>query len=287
MSSFFIKKYAFCQCVLAKGEQKVISRSIEKFSLGNKEVLSGLLDNKVLFLKGKSIGFSDVKYFEKGQWKNFFCYVVTKKEATRYMFLKNRLKLYNIQETYPKMSIKGEISKIEDYFFLKENEQLFHIKVSLAKNLKNHILKNIIESTWKKGSFDCSFKEHVLHCQAPFQLSSELTKKYFLQTTLSNETLKVQLSFSIGNRIKDQKIIIQENKKFFFTSKISKNIEIHFDGLMHDLNLQYSIKYKNKEVFFEEKSSKKISLDTNYIFFEKKHLIFQQKDFFSLRIFYE
>lgn len=288
MVTLFIKKYAFCQCILARGEQKIISGSIEKFSIGNKEVLSGVLDNKVFFLKGKSIGFSDVKYSHNGQWKNFYCYVVPKKEASRYWFLKNRLKKYHLQDSYPKLIIKGELNDLEDYFFLKENEQFFNINLSLSKKLKNLILKHIIEATWKKGVIHFSFKEGIiLECTAPFFIAPEITKKYFIQSNMSKESLKVLLSFNIDNVTKDQKIIIQENKKFFFKSKLAKNVEIHFEGLINDLNLQYSIKYKNKEVFFEEKSSKKISLDHDYIFFEKKHAFFQNKDFFRVRVFYE
>lgn len=288
MVTFFIRKYAFCQCILARGEQKIISGSIEKFSIGNKEVLSGLLDNKIFFLKGKSIGFSDVKYSHNGKWKNFYCYVVPKKEASKYSFLKNRLKKYILEDTYPKLTIKGTVDNLEDYFFLKENEQFFNINLSLSKKLKNLILKNIIEATWKKGSIHFSFKDNIfLECTAPFLIPTEVTKKYFIRSVFSDESLKVLLSFNVENINKYQKIIVQENKKFFFKSKLSKQVEVNFEGIINNLNLQYSIKYRNKEVFFEEKSSKKISLDNDYIFFEKKHFFSEKKDFFQVRVFYE
>lgn len=171
---------------LGRGEQvEIYLPEVKSFSIGNKEVIRHRHNakSKMIIVKGKSIGFSDMVVWNKqGPKVTYRFYVSSKKEQ-----LKKMESLGALKETGLSVKVSGEIILVEgvidhlrDYFIVKKLEAqkskdlIFNL--SLSKKLRNTIYKNIYQTFLKESAeyIACSTSSIFIHCE----YSSK--KKFFL-----------------------------------------------------------------------------------------------------------
>ncbi len=138
---------------ISKGEQLEISAlNLSSFSVGNKEVLKYkyLKSKGKIFIKGKSLGFSDLIIWNKKNKKETYqFYVTSKRDQLKIMSIAQSLQgsglVVKIQGDIIKVS--GDISRLDDLLLVKtlrnrKNENLI-LNIKLNYKLKNFIIKEV------------------------------------------------------------------------------------------------------------------------------------------------
>ncbi|MFZ4712103.1 MAG: pilus assembly protein N-terminal domain-containing protein [Bacteriovoracaceae bacterium] len=171
--------------ILARGEQKELNfpQGIRKYSLGNSEVLAKKVMGKSLLIKGKSVGFSDLKVWHsnKGQ-SHFRVYVLSKSDQLTSLQLGEAVKdlKLKLKVSGSFINIEGEINKIEDYKLIRKilqtNQDLIIDNVELSKTLKGHIIGKIYEFLFKENleSFRC--QNHFLKIECLYSEEQKISE---------------------------------------------------------------------------------------------------------------
>ena len=146
--------------ILAKGEQKELPfSSLKNFSVGNPEVISykWMPKSGKLLVKGKKVGFTDLVVWTKNGKETFSLYVLSKQKFLKTFQLADALKNLNLSIDIkgPVMTASGVLSDFSDYLYLQKikgqfQEQVF-FKISLEKNLRNHIVGQIYKKLYANG----------------------------------------------------------------------------------------------------------------------------------------
>lgn len=160
--------------ILAKGEQKELPISgLRNFSLGNREVLSGLVHQGKLLVKGRQVGFSDVVVWSKEGRQTFPVYVLSKNAFLKTTQLAEALKDLGLTLDLkgPLMVVSGEVSRAEDWRYLHhlrrqhQERVVFHVQATPE-------LRRLIAGEVYRDFFGAGLSQ--LACQARF-LSMECT----------------------------------------------------------------------------------------------------------------
>jgi len=156
--------------ILAKGEQRELPLAqLKKYSLGNKEILSTkfIAQSKTFFLKGKSIGITDLIIWDNKMKKKFIVYVVSKKEQLEHAQWIELFKNSHIEAEFQAnfLHLKGIISTKEEWNII---TKLIHrdkaptiLKMKIQPKLKKSLLTEVYLLLEKKGlsEFSCNIIE--------------------------------------------------------------------------------------------------------------------------------
>ena len=160
---------------IAKGEQLSIdSNSMTRFSVGNKEVIKYLYrkSTKKIYIKGKSIGFSDLVIWSNARKKVYHIYVLSKKEQLKKMQVAQALKRLNLNVKINGSIVlaNGEIQEISHYHILHKIKQQkiknLILNISMTSNLRNHIFEKIYNHFYNFGAkkIICSNESIQVYC---------------------------------------------------------------------------------------------------------------------------
>jgi Flp pilus assembly secretin CpaC len=203
--------------ILARGEQKElqIPGGIKKFSIGNSEVLAKKIIGSNLLIKGKSVGFSDLKIWGKSKNQiHYRIYVLSKNDQLTNLQLAHTLKELNLKLSVSGSLIKlsGELQQKSDYFLLQKitklNKEQILDNVKLSKKLRSEIIGEIYESFYQENlnRFKCHDEYLKIICQiSKNQPLSEAVKKV-MQEKYSLEILSTRMD---GNNYKIKLKLIQ------------------------------------------------------------------------------
>lgn len=156
--------------ILAKGEQIEIKvNGLTKFSIGNKEILSTKIEsrNKSIFLKGKTMGFTDLILWETKNTRHFLVYVISKK---------HHLDQAKISEIFPPprwnvsfegddLSLRGQILFTNEWNIIQklilQGYRLRIDDVTLHHSIRRRILKNTYSKLKNMGleNYQCYISE--------------------------------------------------------------------------------------------------------------------------------
>jgi hypothetical protein len=184
--------------ILARGEQKElqIPGGIHKFSIGNSEVVAKKVIGANLLIKGKSVGFSDLKIWGKSKNQvHYRIYVLSKNDQLTNLQLAHSLKELNL-----KLSVSGHLIKIagelhhkNDYFLLQKinrlNKEQIIDNVKLSKKLRSEIIGEIYEVFYQENlnRFKCHDEYLKIICEIsknqplPETVQKLLKEKYSLE----------------------------------------------------------------------------------------------------------
>lgn len=146
--------------ILAKGEQKeLIFPNLEKFSIGNPEVISYKFypKQKRLLVKGKKIGYTDIVIWSKKEKKIYELYVLSKQKFLKTFQLSEALKNLNLSIDIkgPIMTAEGELSDFGDYLYLHKIKKQFQdqvfFKIKISPSLRNHIVAMTYKKLYSNG----------------------------------------------------------------------------------------------------------------------------------------
>lgn len=156
--------------ILAKGEQLELAfDQIKQFSIGNKEILSSknAQQGKSLFIKGKSIGYTDLIVWTKQKKIQYQVYVISKKNHLEHAKILEVFRPPQWQVTFEGngIALKGELNALNQWQVLQELK-LQKINLSLQDvSLEKFLKRDIIRDTYQKISdlgvsdFRCDIKE--------------------------------------------------------------------------------------------------------------------------------
>lgn len=169
--------------ILAKGEQMELAlKGLKKFSVGNKEVLTTKLDQQgsVLFLKGKSMGFTDLILWEGRKKRHFLVYVISKKHHLEQAKL---LEIFEPPQWQVKfegddLALNGELLFEHEWKILQRlMTQNYHLRLE-GVSLHPSIRRKLITKTYQKlnnlglEKFQCNILEiPFVNCLMPRTLS--------------------------------------------------------------------------------------------------------------------
>ncbi len=176
--------------ILARGEQKELTfpQGLTKFSIGNSEVLAKKHMGNTLLIKGKSMGFSDLKIWHKDKTQSHYrIYVLSKSDQLNNIQLAEALKDLSLELKVSGhlIIVAGTIESLDDYQLLKKMQNshqdnlLFHIQ--LSKTLKGKIIGEIYEHLFRESmnSFRCQDNYLQIECRySETQKISENVIKY-------------------------------------------------------------------------------------------------------------
>lgn len=160
---------------IAKGEQVSIKAvKMTRYSIGNKEVLKHVFkkSSEEIFLKGKSIGFSDLIVWKKNKKEHFHVYVLSKKRQLQQMHIASILKRINLVLLISGELIiaSGEIDSLESYFIIqnlkKQNINNLILNITLSKTLLKKIYTNIYIEAYRFGAklVNCKHSNLTIFC---------------------------------------------------------------------------------------------------------------------------
>lgn len=156
--------------ILAKGEQIELNfQKIAQFSVGNREVLSTKImgRDKILFIKGKSLGYTDLLVWDTKIKKHYQVYVISKKSHLEHAKLIEVFQPPHWQISFEgnSIAVKGEIINMNQWQVLNDLSQskknVIFQDISLEKTLKRELLKKIYSMLRKTGieNFRCDIEE--------------------------------------------------------------------------------------------------------------------------------
>jgi hypothetical protein len=236
--------------ILARGEQKElhIPGGIHKFSIGNSEVLAKKLIGSNLLIKGKSVGFSDLKIWSKAKKQiHYRIYILSKNDQLTNLQLAHSLKELNLKLSVSGNLIKisGEIDNKEDYGLVKKliklNKDQIIDNVKLSKKLRSEIIGEIYEYLFRENlsRFKCHDEYLKLICQiSKYQslnggVQKVLQEKYHLEilsTRMDENNYKLKLKLIQLEQLDGEELSIGLNQ-------LSSRVEDFFtDGLVSLIN---------------------------------------------------
>lgn len=158
---------------LAKGEQRKIRiKGLRKFSIGNKEVISVTYKNNFLFIKGKSIGFSDIAISSKQSPLKLKIFVVNKRQQLKTARIAQSFKKLglsvNIDENL--VTVRGKINSKPNYVrfmnLIKQIKSNKTLEVKLDLKLRNLLISEIYQLAYRNGAsfVSCENVNYQLYC---------------------------------------------------------------------------------------------------------------------------
>ncbi len=214
--------------LISKGEHEELKTpQLTKFTLGNKEVLSAkyLPEKEIILIKGKRLGYSEMRYWnKKGEVHRFGVYVLSKKEQLKLTHIADSLRNLGLEVSFkgPLVHATGTLETASSYKILKEIWQAYHSKVVLQINLSSVLHREFLIELYR--SFWDEYIEDV-HCQreyVSFQCSygqgqslSEGTvhklKKKFILDILASKNFNSEQNYELHIKLYQLENIFGEN----------------------------------------------------------------------------
>lgn len=182
--------------ILAKGEQLELSfPKISQYSIGNKEVLSSKIrqKNSIIYIKGKSMGFTDLIVWSEKQKFHYQVFVISKKNHLEHAKILEVFKRpeWKVSLEGNAIALKGEINSHNQWFVLQElaqkNTKLILQDVSIDRFLKRDLLTSSYRKLSQLGinQFRCDILElpHI-DCFGQQLLSANDIKKINAESPL-------------------------------------------------------------------------------------------------------
>lgn len=180
---------------ISKGEQyEINTRNLESFSVGNKEVIKYkyLKTKQRIFLRGKSIGFSDLVVQSKNQKPQIYrIYVTSKRQQLKKIeflkaFKENGL---NVKVFGPYYQVSGTIQNLVVLEFylkaMKSNRKFIVSNVTVSKALQRNLIAKIYQTftNLRVSHLTCTGEELSVSCDflasaAPKHLIEYFQTKY-------------------------------------------------------------------------------------------------------------
>ncbi|MBP9674991.1 MAG: pilus assembly protein N-terminal domain-containing protein [Bacteriovoracaceae bacterium] len=158
--------------MMTRGEQRELSiPNLSHFSVGNKHILQYHYNaqNKQFLLKAKSLGFSDIIFWNKlGKKSIYKIYVLSKADQLELLRLTETLEHMGLK-TRPEgalIIVQGSIEKKADFLLLQKLEKdfskLLFLKVEISPDLQKEIMADIYPLFLKEGIYDISCYTELL-----------------------------------------------------------------------------------------------------------------------------
>ncbi len=171
--------------ILAKGEQIELNfPKILQYSVGNKEVLGTKLDrsNKTLYIKGKSMGFTDLILWTSSKRFTYQVFVISKKNHLEHARILEVFKSPEWKVTLEgnAIALKGEITSQNQWMVLQDlavnKSKLVLQDVSIDRFLKRELLTKSYKKLGSLGlsNFRCEIQElpHI-DCSGQHNISNQ------------------------------------------------------------------------------------------------------------------
>ncbi len=182
--------------LISKGEQIQMSAlKLQSYSLGNHQILTTKImkRKKMLYLKGKSIGYTDlIIWRNNGKKEHFHIYVLSKREGLKLAQIAKSFEAINLKISFKGklLEISGELQdsqQFRDYLKLKKKYNDFLIdRTSKNKHLSFKIIESIYKTMmlYKVEDYKC-YHETELRCSyKSFEKNIALEKNILEQTGL-------------------------------------------------------------------------------------------------------
>jgi Flp pilus assembly secretin CpaC len=177
--------------ILGRGEQKTIYQGqMSHYSVGNKEVISVkyLKSDKSFYVKGKSVGFSDLVIW-KGQKRvgKYQIYVLSKKKQLETLQVADLLKKTDLRFEFENgpIIISGKVKNEADYLLLhkliKQNKDSFIVQGGLTRKLRNHLIAKVYRSFMENNYLNISCSAHFIHIHCYLNSDIEVIKNKMLE----------------------------------------------------------------------------------------------------------
>jgi len=180
--------------ILAKGQTQELNLStIEKFNIGNKDVVSYRFNEKTkkLLIRGAQLGHSEILIWNKDKsLKSYQVYIISKHQEAKFLHLAELSSHFGLSAKIliPHLKISGTINKLATYLnykkLLLQNDGIILDEVKLSSELRNKIFANIYSRFFEdyKESINCQDEYSTITCFYPENESpSESLKKYLIQ----------------------------------------------------------------------------------------------------------
>ncbi len=216
--------------LISKGEQiQFSSHKLQSYSLGNSQILSTkiLKRKKTLYLKGKSIGYTDLIIWRtNGKKEHFHIYVLSKREGLKLAQIAKSFEALDLDISFQGklLEISGELKssqQFRDYLNLKNKyHDLLIDKTSKSNVLNRRIIQSIYEMMmqYEMDDYICTNIKELQCSYKAFERSTGLERNildrtgvrvhhYLKELTYQNHVLNLKLieiersdgqEFSIG-----------------------------------------------------------------------------------------
>lgn len=203
--------------ILSKGQSMTLKMPLmEKFNIGNKEVLSYKLNekDKSMLIRGAKLGTSEILVWEKGAIspKEYQIFVISKAQEVKFLNLAQLVSDLGMETKVqiPHLKVSGEISGLKQYLQYKkiqaQNPEIFLDETTMSMPLKKDILADIYQMFFNdyKDSIRCRVIASDVTCfvqanDAPSEaLKKHLIDKYKVNFIEQNgQRLKNNYSFKL------------------------------------------------------------------------------------------
>lgn len=189
---------------LSRGEQhKIELKDLKKFSVGNKEVISTTYKSGSIYIKGKSIGFSDIDITLTKAKLKYKVFVLNKKEQLKTARTAQGFKSIGIDVQIDEdlISLTGELTELGNYFkFMNllegiKSKKIINVKMDLK--LRNTLVSKIYEIGYRNGAslVSCENIEYQIYCHFEgmdfeSQKVKQLFSAYFIKRVASKRIKK-------------------------------------------------------------------------------------------------
>ncbi len=203
--------------VLSKGQSMTLPLpSLEKFNIGNKEVLNYRFNekDKTLIIRGAKIGTSEVLVWEKGLPlpKEHQVFVISKAQEAKFLHLAQLLHSLGLetQVQIPHLKVSGELGSLKQYLQYKKIQAQYNDMIldeaNLSRELKKEALADIYQLFFNdyKDSVSCKVLYSDITCLIPSNevisegLKKHLSEKYKVTLLeINNQKLGNNYSFKL------------------------------------------------------------------------------------------
>lgn len=197
--------------ILSKGQSMILKMpQMEKFNVGNKEVLTYKLSekDKSLLIRGAKLGTSEILVWEKGSSapKEYQFFVISKAQEAKYLNLAQLVTSLGLETKVqiPHLRVSGEISGLKQYLQYKKiqntHPDIVLDETTMGMELKKDILADIYQMFFNdyKDSIRCRVIASDVTCFVPANdAPSETLKKHLV------EKYKVNFIEQNGQRLKN------------------------------------------------------------------------------------
>lgn len=244
---------------IAKGEQvEIDAKSMTHYSIGNKETLKHIYRKsaKIILIKGKSLGFSDLIVWSKNDKKTYHIYITSKKEQFNKLEIANIFSRTGLQTNIqgPLIKVDGIVKSLSEYFLIhkvikKKYENLI-LDIKLDRELRNTIYGIVYKKAYALGARKVICFNFQMNIECSLQGMS--IKNSIIKSLGQKYNIKFQNSIGIlkdTNYVAHFKIVQLENSsgesRKLGASKISS-------GLMELINKNYISLIEGEKVYLSE-----------------------------------
>ena len=178
--------------ILARGESNELDlKEMEKFNVGNRQVLSYQLNEKYkkLLIRGAQLGHSEILVWNKDKsLTSYKISVISKIQEAKFLNLAQILLQLGLNPTtnIPHIQVSGELEKLSNYLnykkILEQNKDILMDETRINAGLKNYLFAEVYTSFFDdfKDSIRCKADFSEVSCYYPENDSPSESLKKFL-----------------------------------------------------------------------------------------------------------